>query len=73
MSDHGDGDTLPDDASEPWPDELKPEFLFYQPRETRISAHGAPNRVDDSSRGPPGDTSAEDDDDAARGPPKTKA
>lgn len=71
-SDHGD-DSFPEDAPEPWPDELKPEFLFYQPRGERISDKGVPKSVDDTARGPPGDRLAEDDaDDAARGPPEVE-
>lgn len=68
-SDYGGDYTLPDDAPEPWPDELKPEFLFYQPRDVRFLGNFAPKSVDDTARGPPDENRADEADDASRGPP----
>jgi hypothetical protein len=69
-SDHGDDHAFPDDdAPEPWPDELKPEFLFYQPRAALLSD----NTVVDTARGPPDENRADDEvDDASRGPPEVE-
>jgi hypothetical protein len=58
------------DDREPWPDELKPEFMFYRPPESRASGDYVPGEVDDSVGEPPDDAEDEDIDDAARGPPK---